>query len=104
MKNKEEQYQAIVEKRKICSLCEDLENHSEVNPEYNSDEIGMQALWQGDLDAKIMIVSQDWGDIKTYNEWKGRDKDKNKTNANLIKLLSLIVYNIESPETSTKKK
>jgi len=50
-----------------------------------------------------MIVGQDWGDIKTYNEWKGRDKDTNKTNANLIKLLSLIGYNIESPETSTKK-
>ncbi len=44
MKNKEEEYQAIVEKRKICSLCEDLENPSEVNPEYDSDEIGMWAL------------------------------------------------------------
>jgi len=103
MKNKEKDYKALVEKRKICTLCKNLRNPSDVNPDYDSDEIGMWSLWQGDLNAKIMVVGQDWGDIDTYKDWKGRDKDTNATNTNLIKLLSIIGYNIKSPETSNTK-
>jgi DNA polymerase len=100
---KDKEYKALVEERKICTLCKDLRNPSDVNPDYDSDEIGMWSLWQGDLNAKIMVVGQDWSDIKTYNNWKGRDKDTNATNTNLIELLSIIGYNIKSPETSNTK-
>ncbi len=103
MKNKDKDYKVLVEKRKICTLCKDLRNPSEINPYYDSDEIGMWSLWQGDLNAKIMIVGQDWGDVDTYKKWKGRDKDTNPTNTNLMKLLSIIGYNIKSPETSDTK-
>lgn len=100
MERKEQDYKILVEKRKICKLCKELRNPSDVNPHFDSDEIGMWSLWQGDLSAKIMIVGQDWGDVDTFKDWKGRDKDSNITNANLIKLLSIIGYDIRSPETS----
>jgi len=44
-------------------------------------------LWQGNLDAQILVVGQDWGDVTFFEKNRGRDPSGNPTNSNLIKLL-----------------
>lgn len=64
--NKLFQYQALVEDRKMCNACTGLIPKM-INPssiesgKYDTDQIGPWTQWQGDLNAELMIVGQDWG-------------------------------------------
>ncbi len=100
---KEIQYRKLVEKRKRCTRCENLDppliNPSNVNNGvYDSDEIGPWSLWQGSLNAKILLVGQDWGTEDHFIQRRGRDTSRNTTNKNLMKLFKSIGYPIKAPE------
>lgn len=97
--NKEEKYRSLVHKRKSCRSCRGLVNPAvHDNGKFDSSEIGPWTLWQGNLNAKIMIVGQDWGDKKYFTKWKGADQPSgNPTNSNLQKLLHQIGIDIKSP-------
>jgi len=83
---KRERYQALVQKRKQCRLCRGLTNCSEFPQD--SDEIGPWSLWHGDIDADILIVAQDWGDVAYFRKHDGKDEPSgNPTNDNLRKLM-----------------
>ena len=61
---KEEQYNALVEKRKACKKCSNcgLINPSQIESgKFDSDEIGPWTRWHGNLNADVMIIGQDWG-------------------------------------------
>lgn len=89
--DKRELYYKLVQARKNCHLCNGLTNPSECNSGiYDSDQIGPWTLWQGNLDSKIMIIGQDWGDTKYFLENKGRDSNNNATNKTMIELFKLI--------------
>jgi uracil-DNA glycosylase family 4 len=92
---KQGRYRALVESRKVCDLCgSNLENPSKCNKQLDSDQIGPWSIWQGNLDAKIMIIGQDWGDTAYYLNNKGRDRDDNPTNRRLRELLGSIDIHI----------
>jgi len=97
-----EKYRRLVEKRKACQLCTNITNPSKVeNGRYDSNEIGPWSLWQGNLNAELLIVGQDWGDTSYLKRWKGRDQPSgNKTNENLQKLLAHIGVRIGKPRDS----
>ncbi len=91
MKTKQQQYNALVEKRKACRLCVGLSNPAEPTlRRFDSDQIGPWTRLHGDLDAQLLIVGQDWGGVKYYNDNKGLDKLDNPTMCNLEKLLNHI--------------
>lgn len=93
-------YQELVSRRKLCKRCSGLINPSFVeNGIFDSNQIGPWSLWQGNLTTKILVVGQDWGDVKYLIEHKGRDRDNNPTNQNLIKLLASIGIKIEGPDS-----
>jgi uracil-DNA glycosylase len=88
---KQRQYRDLVKKRNACRLCIGLTNPADVALErYDSDEIGPWSRLHGDLDAQLMIVGQDWGDVRYFNDNKGLDRLDNPTMCNLEKLLSHI--------------
>lgn len=64
---KRERCQALVQKRKQCRLCRGVTNCSEFPQD--SDQIGPWSLWHGDLDADILLVGQDWGDVDLFNKY-----------------------------------
>lgn len=65
---------------------------------HDSNQIGPWSLWQGNLNAKILVVGQDWGDIKYFKKWSGKDQPHgNTTNENLEKLLQSIGIDIGKP-------
>jgi uracil-DNA glycosylase family 4 len=95
MKTKQQQYNTLVEKRKACRLCVGLRNPAEPSlRHFDSDQIGPWSRLHGDLDAQLLIVGQDWGGVKYYNDNKGKDKLANPTMCNLETLLNQIGINV----------
>lgn len=93
-------YNELVKDRRACRLCNGLGVH---NPsacskdEFGSRNIGPWTDWQGDLDAELMIVGQEWDGHLNFLELKGRNRDTSPTNARLIVLLRTIGVNISAP-------
>jgi uracil-DNA glycosylase family 4 len=95
MKTKKQQYLKLVEKRKACRLCVGLTNPADTALcSYDSNEIGPWSRLHGDLEAQVMVIGQDWGDVDYFVENRGKDELDNPTTCNLEKLLSHIGINI----------
>ena len=96
---KNEAYRMLVEKRKECSLCKGLCNPSVVEEgRHDHDEIGPWSLWQGNLNANLVLVGQDWGDVSYFATWRGIDQPTgNPTNENLKELLKIVGIEIGNP-------
>jgi Uracil-DNA glycosylase len=101
LKNKK--YINLVEKRKSFKFA-DLKNPSEIeNGIYDKEHsIGPWSLWQGNLDAEILVIGQDWGDVNYYLDNKGIDADNNPTNRNLIELFKTLNIDIGTPSDPNK--
>jgi uracil-DNA glycosylase len=101
---KEQLYKTLVNQRKQCSLCADhsMTNSSSLNFETNN--IGKWSDWQDSLDAKIIVVGQDWGTVKYWNDNKGIDAENNKTNETLRQLLMILGYDIGTVFSPIKHK
>lgn len=99
LNNKVEAYKDLVASRKACNYCKGLSNPScSALVKYDSDHIGPWSRWQGNLNSKILVVGQDWGDISYFTKWKGMDQPSgNRTNQNLQELLAIIVIEIGKP-------
>jgi uracil-DNA glycosylase family 4 len=96
--NKTEAYNALVQNRKDCHACNGLTNPAEYG-RWDSHHIGPWPLWQGNLDAQVMIVGQDWGDTKYFVGWQGQDQPHgNRTNENLRQLLETIGISVKDPQ------
>ena len=95
--SKHDQYSKYVRLRKPCKECNGLVNPHDCKAEYDSSHIGPWSRWQGNLDAKLMVVGQDWGTPKYFLDWKGFDNPKNDTCVNLMTLLSSVGINIPKP-------
>jgi DNA polymerase len=71
--SKTEEYLKLVNNRKACRDCEGLTNPSvcEGGIHDRNHHIGPWSRWQGNLDAKLMIVGQEWGSVKNFKELQG---------------------------------
>ena len=103
MSDKETKYYKLVEKRKKYKFKE-LKNPSDILDGIYDNEISINpwSLWQNNLDAKIMVIGQDWGDENYYIKNKGRDSDDNPTNLNLIELFKVLKIDIGTPNNPCK--
>ena len=96
-------YQQLVKQRKQCSLCLELTNPSTGEcARFDSNEIGPWTKWQGSLNADLMVVGQDWGDVAYFISHQGSDQPTgNPTNENLRELLSSIGFSAGTPGNPT---
>jgi DNA polymerase len=95
---KAQQYADLVAERKGCRQCAGLANPSEIEEgRYDSDHIGPWSRWQGNLDASLLLVAQDWGDTGYFIRQKGWERPTNPTNRTLVELLDLIGLPIGRP-------
>ena len=84
-------YRALVDARKACRLCSDsgLINASAIRDgELDSGQIGPWSGWLGDLHARVMVVGQDWGDQRAFENQAGRNWSDSATNRMLVQLLA----------------
>jgi hypothetical protein len=66
---KQEEYKALVQKRKSFKFSEGLTNPADTL--FDVDEIEPWAQWQNNLDAKVLVVGQEFSNLKTYVDTKG---------------------------------
>lgn len=94
---KDREYKALVDKRQKEKFFPDegLFNPFEIeNGKFDCNEIGAWSRWHNDLDAKIMLIGQDWGDRKYFVNNEGRDVDDNPTCKYLKLLFKEIGYDL----------
>ena len=98
-KTKAERYAALVATRKQCRKCHDTVNPSScVNGRFDTTEqLGPWSDWQGNLDAEIMVVGQEWGGTNNYIGQSGKDSDGDPTNYNLLTLMKNIGREVPPP-------
>ena len=74
---KQLRYRKLVQQRKACRACVSL---SLTNPSvcqggiYDTEQIGPWSQWQGNLNARLMVIGQDWGDSTYFGEHEGLDE------------------------------
>jgi len=103
---KQLRYRKLVQQRKACRACVSL---SLTNPSvcqggiYDTEQIGPWSQWQGNLNARLMVIGQDWGGSTYFAEHEGLDEGLdpaknekfNDTNKRLCDLLDSIGIHIE---------
>jgi DNA polymerase len=92
-------YQTLVERRKACRRCDELKNPADIdNGVYDSAEIGPYANWQGNLDAPLLVIGQDFADQSSFRNLRGWPGDDVGTNATLVELADAAGFNLQSPQ------
>lgn len=96
--DKLEQYRALVERRKACRLCTRLVNPTALDrARLDCDEVGPYANWQGNLDAPVLVVGQDFADQTTYRRLRGWPGSTVATNLELVKLAAAAGFTLQAP-------
>src|SRR4051812_15532844 len=101
LQEKRRRYDALITARKGCGLCSGLANPSQcMNGTFDCAQVGPWSAWQGNLNAPVMIVGQDWGDVAWFIRQKGKTSDASETNNTLIQLLLSIGIKIQLPRNT----
>ncbi|MEX2672839.1 MAG: uracil-DNA glycosylase family protein [Phycisphaeraceae bacterium] len=96
--NRHDQYRQFVQERKACTACNGLTNAAEIDGGINdSDRIGPYSRWQGNLDAELMVVAQDFADVERFRRVRGWPDEHAGTNLRLVELLAEAGITIEAP-------
>ena len=91
-------YEQLVSERIICRRCVGLTNPSNVDDgRFDLTEIGPWSKWQSNLNASLMVVGQDWGDVRYFTKHAGADVPGNPTNMALRELIGLLGINVSEP-------
>ncbi len=95
---RQELYDALVERRKSHHFPDGLLNPSQIaDGRYDSNHLGPWSRWQGSLDAEVVVVGQDWGDLPYFLENQGLDSDSELTCVNLRALALEAGWDLGTP-------
>ena len=105
IKEKQQEYQALVNsfKKQQFSDPQLLNPFSIEGVKYDYKILNPWNLWHGNLNAEILLIGQDWGDLTAFKKIFTKDgwvpEKKNPTNEKLKELFSCIGYNIGAPDS-----
>lgn len=95
-------YHQLVEQRKHCARCPGLTNASAIDGgRIDSDRIGAFSQWQGNLDAALMVVAQDFADVEGFRKHEGWPGERVRTNTMLAALMTRAGIPIKPPQFGT---
>ncbi len=94
--NKQDLYNGLVQKRKDYDFKDiDLINPSKFeNGIFDCDHLNAWAQWHGNLDAKFLLIGQDFSDGDYFKRYKGKDDPDSATNKTLRTLFNEIGVDI----------
>lgn len=100
MMTKLEAYKALVANRKSFKFMDGLTNPTDTT--FDIDEIEPWAQWQNNLDAKVLVVGQEFCDLKTYIDTGGTveqypGKYRYPSNKNLKEFCGLLGFDVGHP-------
>jgi hypothetical protein len=93
-----ERYRSLVGRMKACRRCSQLVNPADLDGgSFDSDEVGPCANWQGNLDATVLVIGQDFADQDTFRKLRGWPGSTVATNLALVELAGEAGFNLRSP-------
>jgi DNA polymerase len=96
--SKSDRYRELVEQRKRCACCTGMANASAIDGgSMDSERIGPFSRWQGNLDADLMVVAQDFADVEGFRKHRGWPGERVRTNATLAALMTWAGIPINRP-------
>ncbi|MBP1627551.1 MAG: hypothetical protein H6Q00_2026 [Holophagaceae bacterium] len=96
--NRDAAYQELVRRRKVHQFPEGLLNPSQIcGGRYDTDHLSPWSRWQGDLNAEVVVVGQDWGDESYFLQNHGRDNDWEPTCSNLRDMAGRAGWDLGTP-------
>lgn len=99
---KRTRYLHVVAERKGCAACSGLANPSRIDAgRFDGDEIGPYSRWQGNLDADLMVVGQDFADVEGFRTHRGWPGERVETNRMLVELISEAGIHVSPPQFGT---
>lgn len=91
-------YESLVARRKAHRFPTGLLNPSEIHGGvYDSEHLGPWSRWQGNLEADLLVVGQDWGDLRYFLENQGVDSPHEQTCATFRKLANAAGIDLGTP-------
>jgi DNA polymerase len=91
-------YEALVRERKACLRCSRLTNPATFQGgEFDSDRLGPYSRWQGNLDAELVVVGQDFAGTESFAALQGWPGARVGTNLALIELVASAGIRLEPP-------
>jgi len=97
--SKELAYAELVTERKSCSACAELTNPSQAcGGRYDSERIGPYSRWQGNIDAQVVVVAQDFADMDTFVDVQGWPGERVQTNLVLVEHAAMSGLSISPPK------
>jgi uracil-DNA glycosylase family 4 len=101
--SRSETYRQLVQARKSCKACVDLRNAAEIEyGVFDSSHIGPWSRWLGDLNAKVMVIGQEWGDWHAFIKQQGDNGAYSATNEFLRELLLSIGVDTKDSRDTTQ--
>jgi DNA polymerase len=91
-------YANLIEERRACRACAGLVNPAAVaGGLHDAEAIGPWTAWQGNLNAPVMLVGQDYSDVAYFERRQGIEDLGNPTNKALVKLFESIGIRLTAP-------
>ena len=79
-------------------MCSGLANPSRIDGgQHDSAEIGPWTTWQGNLGASVMLVGQDYSDVRYFVRSQGREGADNPTDVTLVRLMAQLGIALTPP-------
>lgn len=98
MQRKSEAYAALVAERKACGRCATLTNPATFAAgTFDSDRLGPYSRWQGNLDAELVVVGQDFAGVDSFERLQGWPGATVGTNVALVELLAAAGIDVTPP-------
>lgn len=93
-------YRYLVERRKAHVFPDGLLNPSRISGGNLDDwHLSPWSRWQGQLNADVIVVGQDWGDRTYFLENEGRDNDGEQTCLNLCEMALCAGWDLGPPHS-----
>jgi hypothetical protein len=94
------EYSDLIAARKQCRQCMltdpgRLRNGAEYA--FDPPVVSHWAQWLGNKTPQLLVIGQDFANIEYFEFFRGQDDPKNKTNRNLMHLLSLAGFHVGEP-------
>ena len=89
--DKHDRYLQLVQQRKAFRFTNGLLNPAQIcGGKYDCDHVEPWARWQSNLDAKVLLIGQDFGGSNFFKEYHGDNNPGSQTNLNLMALFQSI--------------
>jgi len=100
------EFEELIAARKACRICVDR-NPGKIRScaefDFDPEVVSHWELWLGHRTPQLLVVGQDFGNVRYFVRCRGRDEPDNKTNDNLYRLLTAAGIVVKHPSQCDRR-